>query len=1434
MSSFAFVAPWFLSLVALAAAVYFLHQSYQRRLVVVPSLMLWKRLQALNQQARPGRRLPHIDLPMLLQIAAVLLFALALARPLFGADAAVPVHKIYVLDASGSMRAADAKGTRFDAAMERLAALLSADTGPDGPRTSLILAGAEPKLLFARRPNDHDLLPAVRTELVASDTATDWSATAALAQAVTKADEKHELIALTDSADSSIAALQTAIPGATTSVLRFGNPVPNAGLDAHLAASESDPSKLRLTGTVHFSGGGRHAQISVSFRSAGTNTPIEVANTIVEAPPSPEVVAVAFDIDDIATVGGGIVTATLSDDALPQDNTVNFLVDAQPAPLNILVVGQAQPPLLHALASLEGAVIRPAETLPPDAGRYDLVVVDDAVVDRAPETNTLWVGHARIAGEPDPAAVEPGEITSWLSDHPLSRGIVWSSVAISRALRLPLWPDGETLLAAGDTPLIEARSGPHGREVRLAFDPTREWSRQTAFPQFLGNLVDWSGVAHEGRIRPACIVGAPCAVDARWAGSPLTIEGQGKSITLPPAGGTFVPLLAGLYRHDDGENASWIAVNPDWREEQSLTPTNAVRPSSAPATVTALWPFLIAGAMLVLCLEALVAIRRRSAPRWLLPVRALALVLCLAALFNLVGPAVTRTGGTVVVADAAQNIDGSPGLVAVGDRPSVAADIGDGPTTQASPASPWGSAATALSVAKAMLPEGGNGHVVLASAAPLSSAQVADIAVQPPQKVGVDVEAQPVMPENEVAVAKVEAPPAVFIGDSFRLTGLLRAGSAMPAHLTVLESGKAIAGQDLDLDQGDNPVDIAIPHAAKGTVLYQMQVTATGDTDPGNNSNGAWVDAPRSPNILVLSADPDAGQHVTSGLEATGITTHLVVPTAAPWLLKDWLSYDGYVLVDVPAISLNPTQQNLLASAVSEHGRSLLMFGGQHSFGPGGYLETPLDRLSPLSSRVPKPAPEAAVVFVLDRSGSMAQMVGDVDRLEVAKQATLSAISLLNPQSQVAVVAFDTEPHLIVPLQPASDTASIEAALRQLGPGGGTNLKPALQTALDQIRSVDFPTKHIVALTDGLTPPSDFSQLLADIRGAGASVSTIAIGVGSNLSILRDIAEGGGGIFHASNDFRALPSILSQETMMISDSAVEERSTVPQWSGQRPDFLSGLPEAMPAISGYVLTTPKPDAEIGLSVDAADGGTAPLLGWWQYGSGTVIALATDAYGPWSSNWLDVPGYDGTWSEVLRHFLPGADQPGLAVHLNRSGDTLAVVATALDEERKPRMGLEMTASLALPGGATRLLPLYQTHPGVYEGTMPLTASGDYKATVMAEGDSADATLHAAFPARLAYAPDPARLHLADLTGGKQIPLDGPLPVTEQQLRLAIQPNWIFWALCALALFMADVVARYGSGLFTSAGPGRRGRPAPSRQARAGTPDPRRQPELASQGN
>src|SRR5207237_3116372 len=102
-------------------------------------------------------------------------------------------------------------------------------------------------------------------------------------------------------------------------------------------------------------------------------------------------------------------------------------------------------------------------------------------------------------------------------------------------------------------------------------------------------------------------------------------------------------------------------------------------------------------------------------------------------------------------------------------------------------------------------------------------------------------------------------------------------------------------------------------------------------------------------------------------------------------------------------------QQELIETAVADHGRGLLLLGGENSFGPGGYYETPLERVSPLSSRVPREAPKVALAFVLDRSGSMQRNEGGATRLDIAKQATLSAIRLLHEDSLISIVVFDSE-----------------------------------------------------------------------------------------------------------------------------------------------------------------------------------------------------------------------------------------------------------------------------------------------------------------------------------------------------------------------------------------------------------------------------------------
>src|SRR5690606_10515291 len=164
-------------------------------------------------------------------------------------------------------------------------------------------------------------------------------------------------------------------------------------------------------------------------------------------------------------------------------------------------------------------------------------------------------------------------------------------------------------------------------------------------------------------------------------------------------------------------------------------------------------------------------------------------------------------------------------------------------------------------------------------------------------------------------------------------------------------------------------------------------------------------------------------------LERRGFQLEGKPPHAAGSRPEAYLGNDAVVLMDVAAIDLARAQQDALDAWVREHGGGLALLGGERSFGPGGYLETPLDSLSPLSSKVSRDAPAVAMLFVLDRSGSMQQVVDGVSRLDIAKEATLAANELLGEGSEIAIVVFDEEARVLLPFTDSSARGEIAAAL---------------------------------------------------------------------------------------------------------------------------------------------------------------------------------------------------------------------------------------------------------------------------------------------------------------------------------------------------------------------------------------------------------------------
>jgi hypothetical protein len=245
------------------------------------------------------------------------------------------------------------------------------------------------------------------------------------------------------------------------------------------------------------------------------------------------------------------------------------------------------------------------------------------------------------------------------------------------------------------------------------------------------------------------------------------------------------------------------------------------------------------------------------------------------------------------------------------------------------------------------------------------------------------------------------------------------------------------------------------------------------------------------------------------------------------------------------------------------------------------------------------------------------------------------------------------------------------------------------------------------------------------------------------------------------------------------------------------EFFAGMPDRMPPLSGYVLTTLKPQADLHLVVPDEKQEPVPLMASWRYGNGRVVALTTQGAGAWTREWQAMAEYPLLWSQTLRHVLPGTGE-GLFPRLSRRGDDVEVTVDATNQEGKPRERLKVVASLAGSGpaaGAPASLLLAELSPGRYRGRLTLDRPGELVLRVAAEQTTAEVPLLVSYPAIYDFLrADPDRLAaLAAATGGHVLTAEDQVFARGVQRWIA-HPAWQVWIMIALGLFLIDLIIRY----------------------------------------
>lgn len=655
----------------------------------------------------------------------------------------------------------------------------------------------------------------------------------------------------------------------------------------------------------------------------------------------------------------------------------------------------------------------------------------------------------------------------------------------------------------------------------------------------------------------------------------------------------------------------------------------------------------------------------------------------------------------------------------------------------------------------------------------------------------------------EVAVTGITAPPRVRVHEPFRLQVTVHSRRSGSAHLVVLRNGSLAFQTRLDLAPGENAASFVEQAERGGLYEYEAVVNAESDSGQRNNRWQAFVRVDGAPRVLHALGDDGRGRHLTGALEAQGFTVDRLPGTALPATMHELTDYDLVILDDVSGFDLSLAKMELLESYVRDAGGGLLKLGGERSYAAGGYYGTPVESLLPVTMdvRTRVKIPSLAVVFVLDRSGSMGSRSQGEEKITIAKNAALAAIDLLNPLDRVGVLAFDDAQEWIVAPTEVGNRRPIGERVRAIGAGGSTDLVSALEEAVRVMAEQEARIRHLIVLSDGLTGRhADFSRVAERIEAESITMSTVALGIDANRSLMADLAHAGNGRFYYTDDPRNVPRIFTSETMVVSRNLMVERPTQPllAYPGE---LAAGFgPGAFPPLAGYQRAFPKPAAQVILASPDQD----PLLAAWRHGLGKSVAFTSDLDERWGREWVRWEEFSRFVGQLARWTMRRTGRETFEPRFHTASGRATLEVDVLDGDERFVNGLDLRASVYRPQGGVRRVRLEQVAPGRYRTRFEVPRDGRYYVSLSGTRDGlrvGPRTFGLAVPYSSEYrdlgADRELLAQLAAATGGRLLPLGAAaLPEVLAQKPRASAARHRVWQpllLAALLLLLLEVAVR-----------------------------------------
>lgn len=315
--------------------------------------------------------------------------------------------------------------------------------------------------------------------------------------------------------------------------------------------------------------------------------------------------------------------------------------------------------------------------------------------------------------------------------------------------------------------------------------------------------------------------------------------------------------------------------------------------------------------------------------------------------------------------------------------------------------------------------------------------------------------------------------------------------------------------------------------------------------------------------------------------------------------------YHGIVFNNQHAGKLEPRLGDLSNYVLD--GNGLLFTGGTNAFEKGNYDNSVINTLLPTKVGAAKPEniTDLNVVILIDISVSSGLDAGGQSVVDIAKAQSINILRQLKQDDYLGVIAFNKEPHIVVPLLRMKENGIAASKIGQLQSSGGTYIDNALRATEQMLDNVPG-NKHVVLISDGKTKnPEVVISLTRQMHKKGITLHTVGVGPGTDDPYLEGLSFVGGGVSLHSGSENQLGLIFGD----VRSEVTAEKSLRVIDQGH---FITNGLDLQSTVTGFNQVVPKESAQ--LLVGTNNG--VPILTTWRFGLGRVGSLSTDGGKAWA--------------------------------------------------------------------------------------------------------------------------------------------------------------------------------------------------------------------------